>query len=120
MVRCAGDGSFVHTISTDTLTLLAHHASEASKRSSLTVRSHYRGVIMHDGLSVHPPHPLANASGRPVSRRLSHPHLIDVGIYHRHTAWTTAMRTVLHDTQLLPLLLPRPGWNRSHRPSQNH
>lgn len=98
-VRCAGDGSFVHTISTDTLTLLAHHA----KRGIEAIIAHgvlpdYRGVIMHDGLSVYDRTELANASHAQCHAHLDR-HLIDVGIYHRHTAWTTAMRTVLHDTQ---------------------
>lgn len=111
-VRCAGDGSFVHTISTDTLTLLSHHAKRGIEAIiAAGVLPNYRGVIMHDGLNVYDCEELAGASHAQCHAHLDR-HLIDVGIYHRHTAWTVAMRAVLHDIQRATRVAAAAGLDR--------
>lgn len=98
-VRCGTGSSFVHTISTDTLTLLAHHASRGIDAiTAVGVLDDYRGVIMHDGLNVYTAAELADAGHAQCHAHLDR-HLIDVGTWHKHTAWCDQMRRVLTDAQ---------------------
>lgn len=98
-VRCGTGSSFVHTISTDTLTLLAHHASRGIDAiTSVGVLDHYQGVIMHDGLNVYAATDLAGAGHAQCHAHLDR-HLIEVGAWHKHTAWCEQMRRVLTDAQ---------------------
>ena len=91
--------SWVHTASTSELTLLAHHARRGIDAIiAIGVLPGYRGVIMHDGLATYDRTELAEASHAQCAAHLAR-HLTDVGTYYKHTAWTTAMRSVLHDAK---------------------
>ena len=98
-IRSSGGGSYVHTISTDTLTLLAHHARRGIDAIlDVDVLPGYRGVIMHDGLSTYAVAELAQAGHAQCHAHLDR-HLIAVGVWWKHTEWTTRMRQVLTDAQ---------------------
>jgi transposase len=98
-VRCGTGSSFVHTVSTDTLTLLAHHASRGIEAiTAVGVLDSYRGVIMHDGLNLYTTAELAGAGHAQCHAHLDR-HLIDVGAWHKHTPWCERMRRVLTDAQ---------------------
>ena len=91
--------SWVHTASTTELTLLACHARRGIDAIiAIGVLPGYRGVIMHDGLATYDREELAEASHAQCAAHLAR-HLTDVGTYHKHTEWTTAMRGVLHDAK---------------------
>ncbi len=93
-----GTGS-VHTISTDTLTLLAHHASRGLEAVlAIGVLPGYNGVIMHDGYHVYDSKELADAAHAQCHAHLDR-HLVDVGAWHKHKPWCDQMRRVLWDIQ---------------------
>ena len=51
-IRCGTGGSYVHTVSSDTLTLLVHHARRGIEAIlEAGVLPIYRGVIMHETLA---------------------------------------------------------------------
>jgi transposase len=98
-VRCGTGSSFVHTVSTDALTLLAHHPSRGIEAiTAVGVLDNYQGVIMHDGLNVYTATELAEAGHAQCHAHLDR-HLIDVGAWHKHTGWAEQMRRVLVDAQ---------------------
>jgi len=98
-VRCGTGSSFVHTISTEGLTLLAHHSSRGIEAiTAVGVLDNYQGVIMHDGLNVYTATELAEAGHAQCHAHLDR-HLIDVGAWHKHTTWCDQMRRVLGDAQ---------------------
>ena len=98
-IRCGTTGSYVHTVSTDTLTLLVHHARRGIEAIiDADVLPGYRGVIMHDGLNTYQSDTLANAGHAQCHAHLDR-HLIDVGAWVKHAGWCTRMRQILTDAQ---------------------
>jgi len=98
-IRCGTDKSYVHTVSTDTLTLLVHHASRGIEAIiAAGVLPDYRGIIMHDGLNVYDAQELADAGHAQCHAHLDR-HLIDAGVWAKHKPWCDRMRAVLHDAQ---------------------
>ncbi len=97
-IRCGTDGAYVHTVSTDTLTLLVSHARRGIEAIIDTdVLPNYRGVIMHDGLSTYACEELAEAGHAQCHAHLDR-HLIAVGAWHKHADWTDQMRRLLAHT----------------------
>jgi transposase len=98
-IRCGTTKSYVHTISTDTLTLLVHHASRGIDAIIATgVLDNYRGVIMHDGLATYDRGELSDAGHAQCHAHLDR-HLIDVGTWVKYTPWCDRMRQVLVEAQ---------------------
>ena len=98
-IRCGTDKSYVHTVSTDTLTLLVHHASRGIEAIiAAGVLDNYRGIIMHDGLNVYAADELAAAGHAQCHAHLDR-HLIDVGTWVKHKPWCDQMRQILSDAQ---------------------
>jgi len=98
-IRVGTGLNWVHTISTDMLTLLACHRTRGIDAIiEIGVLNHYRGVIVHDGLNVYDCDELAEASHAQCGAHLLR-HLAAVGVYWKYTAWTSAMRRVLLDAK---------------------
>ncbi len=98
-IRCGNSKSYVHTVSTDTLTLLVHHVSRGIEAIiEAGVLDHYSGVIMHDGLATYDCAELAEADHAQCHAHLDR-HLIDVGIWVKYKPWCENMQTVLVDAQ---------------------
>jgi transposase len=86
-IRCGTGGSYVHTVSTESLTLLVHHARRGIDAIiDASVLPNYRGVIMHDGLSTYGREELAQAGHAQCHAHLDR-HLIGVGAWVKHTDW---------------------------------
>ena len=98
-IRVGTGLNWIHTISTDMLTLLACHRSRGIEAIvDIGVLNHYRGVIVHDGLNVYHCNELATASHAQCGAHLLR-HLAAVGVYWKYTPWTGAMRRVLLDAK---------------------
>ncbi len=97
-IRCATGSAYVHTVSTDTLTLLVSHARRGIEAIiEADVLPNFGGVIMHDGLSTYSCDELAEAGHAQCHAHLDR-HLIAVGAWRKHAEWTNQMRQVLADT----------------------
>jgi transposase len=98
-IRVGTGKSYVHTVSTDTLTLLVHHAGRGIEAIiDAGVLDNYRGVIMHDGLATYDCAELAAADHAQCHAHLDR-HLIDVGTWVKYKPWCENMRQVLVDAQ---------------------
>ena len=90
---------WIHTISTEMLTLLAYHPKRGIDAIiDIGVLNHYQGTIVHDGLTVYARDELAGARHAQCGAHLLR-HLASAGVYWKHTAWTAAMRRVLLDAK---------------------
>lgn len=88
---------WIHTIATDTLTLLAYHRNRGIQAViDIGILTRYTGIIMHDGLGVYARPELAGATHAQCGAHLLR-HLTDIGSTWKHTVWTAAMRRVLLD-----------------------
>ncbi len=91
-IRVGTAGGYVHTVSTDTLTLVAYHARRGIEAViEIGLLPKFRGTIMHDGLSTYDTAELAEASHAQCHAHLDR-HLKDVGSWHRTKPWCDAMR----------------------------
>ena len=98
-IRVGTGSGYVHTVSTDTLTLLAHHTRRGLEAVlQIGVLTGYTGVIMHDGYHVYDCVELAAASHAQCHAHLDR-HLVDVGAWVKHKPWCDQMRRVLWDIQ---------------------
>ena len=98
-IRVGTGVNWIHTFSTDTLTLLACHRTRGVEAIvDIGVLNHYRGVIVHDGLNVYDCTELADATHAQCGAHLLR-HLAAAGVYWKYTPWTTAMRRVLLDAK---------------------
>jgi transposase len=98
-IRVGTGLGWIHTISTEMLTLLAFHDKRGIDAIvDIGVLNRYQGTIVHDGLSVYARNELAGATHAQCGAHLLR-HLASVGVYWKHTAWTTAMRRVLLDAK---------------------
>ena len=98
-IRVGTGLNWIHTISTDMLTLLACHRTRGIDAIiDIGVLNHYSGVIVHDGLNVYACDQLADATHAQCGAHLLR-HLAAVGVYWKYTGWTIAMRRVLLDAK---------------------
>ena len=93
---------WIHTISTDRLTLLGYHKGRGIDAiCDIGVLNHYTGTTVHDGLGVYHRTELAKATHAQCGAHLLR-HLAKVGVVWKYTAWTDLMRHVLLDAKKAP------------------
>jgi transposase len=98
-IRVGTATGYVHTISTDTLTMLAHHTQRGLEAIvAIGALPGYTGVIMHDGYGVYNCDEFTTASHAQCHAHLDR-HLVDVGAWVKHKPWCDQMRRVLWDIQ---------------------
>ena len=98
-IRVGTGLNWIHTITTDALTLLACNRTRGIDAIiEIGVLNHYRGVIVHDGLNVYHCDELAAAAHAQCGAHLLR-HLGAVGVYWKYTTWTATMRRVLLDAK---------------------
>ena len=98
-IRVGTKLNWIHTISTDLLTLLSCRPTRGMvELIDIGVLTDYSGTIVHDGLGLYNRPELAGATHAQCGAHLLR-HLTDAGNVWKYTPWTTSMRNVLLDAK---------------------
>ena len=98
-IRVGTKLNWIHTISTELLTLLSCRPTRGMvELIDIGVLTNFTGMILHDGLGLYNRPELAAATHAQCGAHLLR-HLIDAGTVWKYTPWTASMRSVLLDAK---------------------